>query len=59
VPTGEAPWSATEMWRRECSQGEEVLKCYFAPDDTKIATCTASQHKVGELSCVILLVYRE
>jgi len=46
VPTGEAPWSATEMWRRECSHGEEVLKCYFAPDDTKIATCTASQHKM-------------
>ena len=48
------PWSATEVWRRESAHKDVILKGYFAPDDSKIAACTATQHKVIQLSMTTL-----
>ena len=38
---------ATEKWKKDRAHDGKILKCYFAPDDSTIITCSLAQHKVG------------
>ena len=39
-------WSTLELWREETAHKNSVLKCYFSPDDSRVASCSKDQHKV-------------
>ena len=39
-------WSAQTSWRVYCAHNYEVLKCFFSPDDSKVASCCHKEHKV-------------
>ena len=39
-------WSAIEVWRKEAAHKDSVLKCYFSPDDSRVASCSKDRHKV-------------
>ena len=44
-------WSVLELWRKENAHRDSVLKCYFSPDDSRVASCSRDHHKVKHFHC--------